>query len=63
MTENPYPLNMREYLAPPEVEANWVSPFLKWYVKILKSCNEEEFEEVIRCIRFDYNYFNGGDVE
>ena len=54
--------NMREYLAPPSVEANWVSPFLKWYVKLLKNCNEEEFEEVIRCIRFDYKTFNG-DVE
>lgn len=53
---------IEEYLAPPVVRASWVSKFLKWYVKVLKDCDEEELEELVNAIRFDWKTFNG-DVE
>ena len=52
-------LNIKEYLAPPSVRADWVSGFLKWYVRLLKDANEEELEEILDMIRFDWKTFNG----
>ena len=53
---------MREYFAPPLLVENWVCSFLEWYVYMLKNCNSEAFEELIRHIRFDYERLNG-DME
>jgi len=55
-------LEIEDYLAPPSVRANWVSGFLKWYVGRLKEMNEEELEEILDMIRFDWKTFNG-DLE
>lgn len=55
-------LNIEEYLAPPSVRVEWVSGFLRWYVKRLKEMNEEELEEIFDMVRFDWKTFNG-DVE
>lgn len=54
---------IEEYLAPPSVRANWVSGFLKGYKAILRSCNEEELEEIFDGVRFDWKQFNKGDME
>ena len=57
-------LKIEEYLAPQSVRANWVSGFLKVYKMVLKSCDEEELEEIFDNVRFDWNHFNSdGDVE
>ncbi len=50
---------IEDYFAPPSVRANWVSGFLKWYVERLKEMNEEELEEILDMIRFDWKTFNG----
>lgn len=50
-----------EYLAPLSVRADWVNGFLKVYKRVLKSCNEEELEEIFDNIRFDWKMFNNGD--
>ena len=52
-------LNIEDYLAPSSVRADWVSGFLKWYVRLLKDANEEELEELFNMIRFDWKIFNG----
>ena len=52
-------LGIEEYLAPPSVWAKWVSEFLKWYVMLLKDCDEEELEELFDLIRFDWKTFKG----
>ena len=52
-------LNIEDYLAPSSVRADWVSGFLKWYVKLLKEVNEEELKEILDMIQFDWKTFNG----
>lgn len=61
MTEKGF--KVEEYLAPQSVRADWVRGFLKAYKMVLKSCNEEELEEIFDCVRFDWKQFNNGDVE
>lgn len=55
-------LTIEEYLAPPSVRAEWVSGFLKHYVMVLKWVDEEQLEELLDMVRFDWKTFNG-DVE
>lgn len=58
MTDNKG-MNIENYLAHPSLRADWVSGFLKWYVRLLKDANEEELEELFDMIRFDWKTFNG----
>lgn len=61
MTEKSF--KIEEYLAPPLVRADWVSGFLKAYKIVLTGCNEEELEDLLYIVRFDWKQFNKGDVE
>ena len=57
-------LEIEEYFARPLIKENWVSGFLKGYKAILRSCNEEELEEIFDGVGFDWKQFNNsGDVE
>ena len=51
---------IEEYLAL-SFRENWVSGFLKGYKAILRSCNEDELEEIFDGVRFDWKQFNQGD--
>lgn len=63
MTKNKQFKIEEEYLAPSSVRADWVSGFFKAYKKVLKSCNEEELEEIFNNVKFDWKMFNNGDVK
>lgn len=52
-------LSIEEYLAPSSLRAEWVSGFLKHYVMVLKGVDEEQLEELLDLVRFDWRTFKG----